>query len=125
MVRPWDCSPRRAALLPNSYSPRFTREHRQTYAPTRKRENRDELTALVSALGSADVRVVRLEASAESRADRIRSRELGNLLDLFLQKTDPLAEQMRRFGIGDLVVNNDNWIPQEVANEVLSSMGWL
>jgi hypothetical protein len=68
---------------------------------------------------------VRLEASAESRADRIRSRELGNLLDLFLQKTDPLAEQMRRFGIGDLVVNNDNWIPQEVANEVLSSMGWL
>jgi hypothetical protein len=32
---------------------------------------------------------------------------LGNLLDLFLQKTTPLADQMERFGIGDLVVDND------------------
>jgi dephospho-CoA kinase len=109
-----------AAIWPHYLEVRITKA-----IVTMTLEKRDELAALVSALDSADVTVVRLEASAETRADRIRSRELGNLLEPFLQKTSPLAEQMQRLGIGDLVVNNDNRSPQEVAGEVLKSIGWL
>ncbi len=68
--------------------------------------------------------VVRLEASPETRANRIRQRELGNLRELFLQKTDSLAEQMRHLGIGDLVVENDGRSPAAVAEEVLRSLVW-
>ena len=88
-------------------------------------ENQQELTDLRTALASPEVIVVRLEASAPARAERIRRRELGNLRQLFLEKTDPLAEQMERFGIGDLVVNNDERTPQEVATEILTSIGWI
>ncbi len=87
-------------------------------------ENHEELIGLKAALGMPDVTVVRLEASSEVRAARIRSRELGNLRDLFLDKTDPLAQQMRDLGIGDLVVDNDGRRPQEVAEEILGSLVW-
>lgn len=68
---------------------------------------------------------MRLEASPETRAERIKRRELGTLLDHFLDKTGPLAEQMERFGIGDLVVENDQRSPQAVADEILRRIDWL
>lgn len=88
-------------------------------------ENQRELEDLKAALPSADVTVVRLEASQQTRAERIKRRELGVLLDLFLEKTDPLAKQMECFAIGDLVVENDNRTPQDVAAEILTRIHWL
>jgi dephospho-CoA kinase len=88
-------------------------------------ENHEELDALKAALSSADVTVIRLEASAETRAERIRRRELGALLDHFLVKTDPLARLMQSLEIGDLVIQNDGHKPQAVANEILTRLGWL
>jgi adenylylsulfate kinase-like enzyme len=88
-------------------------------------ENHQELGDLVTALGSPEVTVVRLEASPETCAERIRRRELGNLLDLFLEKSTPLAAQMECFKIGDLVVDNENRTPQAVADEILRSIRWL
>lgn len=88
-------------------------------------ENHQELDDLKAALHSADVSVVRLEASPQTRSERIKRRELGTLLDHFLEKTGPLADQMERFGIGDLVVENDNQTPQAVANDILRQIGWL
>ncbi|MDQ3962843.1 MAG: hypothetical protein M3277_02870 [Actinomycetota bacterium] len=88
-------------------------------------ENQQELDDLKAALPSGEVIVVRLEASPETRAERIKRRELGTLLDHFLAKTGPLAQHMERFEIGDLVVQNDNQSPQAVANEILRRVGWL
>lgn len=87
-------------------------------------ENEQELRALTTALQGADVTVVRLEASQETRVSRIQRRELGNLRALFVAKTEPLARQMRRLGIGDVVVENDERRLQEVAEEILGSLGW-
>jgi hypothetical protein len=88
-------------------------------------ENHQEMNALKAALSPSDVIVVRLEASSATRAERIRRRELGTLLNHFLEKTDPLARQMQYLRIGDLAVANDDRTPQDVANEILSRLGWL
>jgi dephospho-CoA kinase len=88
-------------------------------------ENLQQLEDLKVALESADVTVVRLEASPKTRAERIKRRELGNLRDFFLKKTGPLAEQMERFGIGDLVVENDRRSPQAVADKILRLVRWI
>ena len=88
-------------------------------------EDLEELADLRTALGSPALTTVRLEASEATRAERIRRRELGELRQLFLEKTGPLAEQMERFGIGDLVVGNDKRTPQQVATEILTSIGWI
>ena len=87
-------------------------------------ENHAELQGLKAALAMPEVTVVRLEASSPTRAARIDNRELGRLRGLFLEKTDPLAEQMRALDIGDVVVENDGRRPQEVAEEILESLGW-
>ena len=52
-------------------------------------ENHQELKDLKAALPSAELTVVRLEPSPQTRAERIRRRELGSLLDHFLEKTGP------------------------------------
>jgi dephospho-CoA kinase len=87
--------------------------------------HRQELKDLKAALPSAELTVVRLEASPQTRAERIRRRELGSLLDHFLEKTGPLAQQMESLRIGDLVVENDSRTPQAVATEILRRVGWL
>lgn len=88
-------------------------------------ENHQELEDLRAALHPAKVTVVRLEASPQTCAERIRQRELGALLDHFVEKTGPLAEQMKCLGIGDLVVENDNRTPQDVAAEILTRIHWV
>ncbi|MFN2390114.1 MAG: AAA family ATPase [Actinomycetota bacterium] len=109
-----------AAIWPNYLEVGITRA-----IVTMTLENHQELEGLRTALSSPNLTVVRLEASTDTRAARIKHRELGNLLNLFLEKTDPLAAKMKRFGIGDLVVDNDHRTPQEVAEEVLTSIGWI
>src|SRR3712207_2742000 len=108
-----------AAIWPNFLAVGITRA-----IVTMTLENHDELRALKAALPMTEVTVIRLEASSETRASRIASRELGSLRGLFLAKTDPLADQMRALGIGDAVVRNDGRRPQEVAEEILGSLGW-
>lgn len=88
-------------------------------------ENERELEALKAALRSANVIVIRLEASQQTRAERIERREVGVLLNHFLERTGPLAKQMQCLGIGDLVVENDNRTPQDVAAEILTRIDWL
>ncbi len=109
-----------AAIWPNFLEVGITRA-----IVTMTLENHQELHDLRRALASSDLTVVRLEASSEVRAERIRNRELGALLKLFLEKTDPLAEKIASYGIGDVVVRNDRQKPQDVADEILNSLGWL
>lgn len=108
-----------AAIWPNFLEVGITRA-----IVTMTLENHEELIELKAVLATSDVTVVRLEASSETRAARIGSRELGSLRELFLEKTNPLAQRMRELGIGDLVVHNEGRRPQEVAEEILGSLGW-
>lgn len=73
--------------------------------------------------GEPDATVVRLEASQAVREERIRSREFGALRDLFLEKTGDIEDKMRRFGIGDVVLENEKE-PQRVASRLLEEIGW-
>lgn len=109
-----------AAIWPNFLEVGITRA-----IVTMTLENHQELRDLRTALSSSNVTVVRLEASSEVRAERIKKRELGTLLKLFLEKTDPLANQMAFLGIGDFVVRNERQKPQEVAEGILNRLGWL
>ena len=88
-------------------------------------ENQQELDDLVAALGSPPVTVVRLVASQQTREDRIRAREFGNLRDLFLQKTGEIEHNMECFDLGDILVHNDNRLPPATAQEVLEKLGWV
>jgi hypothetical protein len=87
-------------------------------------ENDAERDALLAAMGDPVATIVRLEASQEAREDRIRRREFGELRELFLNKTGPLAEQMRCLDIGDVVLYNEEE-PRLVATRLLEELGWI
>lgn len=88
-------------------------------------ESHDELHSLLRALGHPDSTVVVLEASQASCEARIKSREHGDLRDLFLRKTGEIAETMRRMEIGDVVILNEDRDPVETAKDVLKNLGWI
>jgi adenylylsulfate kinase len=83
-----------------------------------------ELDGLRRALGEIPITVCRVQASPETIAERIRQRELGYLLDDFLNRTDALAQEIEEAGIDDFVVTNDNRSIAEVAAELLEKLGW-
>ena len=89
-------------------------------------ENQQELDDLVAAMGSPPVTVVRLDATEESRARRIKTREFGYLRDMFLDKTGEIEWKMDCFDLGDIRVrNDDDRSPLETAREALENLGWI
>jgi adenylylsulfate kinase len=85
--------------------------------------SRQELDGLRRALGGMSVTVCLVQASRETIANRIRQRELGYLLNDFLNRTDALAQEIEAAGIHDFVVTNEGGIA-EVAAELLGKLGW-
>jgi thymidylate kinase len=86
--------------------------------------SKPELDGLREALGEIPITVCRVAASPETIAKRIRQRELGYLLDDFLNRTDALANEIEDAGIDDFVVVNDDRPIAEVAAELLEKLGW-
>ncbi len=87
--------------------------------------SRGELDRLDAALPGCELKVVRVTATPETVAARIRSREVGNLLDDFLARTESVAETIERAALEELSVANDGRRPAEVAEEILGYLGWL
>ena len=107
------------ALWPNFLEAGITRA-----IVTMTLENRQELNDLLAALGNPpDATVVRLEASQAVREERIKSREFGALRELFLAKTGDIEAKMRRYGIGDVVLENEEE-PHRVVSRLLEEIGW-
>ena len=88
-------------------------------------ENPDELSDLLSAMGSPPASVVRLIASQDTREERIEAREFGNLRALFLEKTVDIEHKMDCFDIGGFTVVNESRLPHQTATEILEKLGWV
>jgi predicted kinase len=87
-------------------------------------EDHDATDELLAALASPPATVVRLDASQETREERIKRREFGDLREVFLERTGFLAEKMASGGIGDIVLTNEEE-PRLVATRLLEELGWI
>ena len=88
-------------------------------------ENPEELGALLRAMETPPATVVRLIASQETRESRIKTREFGNLRDLFLAKTGEIHDKQECFELGDIIVENESRLPQVTATEILQRLNWV
>ena len=85
----------------------------------------EQLDRIRSALNGCDLTVVRVAAPPDLVAARIRRRDVGNLLEDFLRRTDSVADEIEQAGLDDFSVTNDERVPAEVAQEILGELGWL
>lgn len=77
------------------------------------------------AFDGADLTVVRLTASEETRLARLAAREPDPWRDWHLARTVELAAILETAGVDDAVVDNDGTRPlRDVAREVLAAAGW-
>jgi hypothetical protein len=84
---------------------------------------RSGLEAVRAALPGADLKVIRLTASAATLKDRLRRRDSGRELEEHLGEVAPYAELSAAVA-ADAVVANDGAPLAEVAEEVLRRAGW-
>jgi adenylylsulfate kinase-like enzyme len=79
----------------------------------------------VKSLNGADVKIVRVEASANTRRARLTEREPeGFWRDGHLRRTDDLARTLQDLNLDDFVVQNDGRLIVDVAAEVLRFLKW-
>jgi adenylylsulfate kinase len=88
-------------------------------------ESTEELAGFQDAIPGADIRVVRLVASIEVVAERLRRREVGTGLDHLMLRTRELAEELDATAPEAQVVENDGRSVTDVADEILRWAGWL
>jgi predicted kinase len=86
---------------------------------------RGQLDLLKAAVPGCELTVVRVVAPPEMVAARIRSREVGGLLEDFLRRTEAVAELVERAHMEDVTVTNDDRPPQEIGAELLQELGWI
>ena len=78
-----------------------------------------------SALPGAEVRIVLVTASSETRRHRIVSREpAGPWRDSHLGRTDQVAGLLAALAVEDLTVTTEGLTGNEVAREILEALGW-
>jgi hypothetical protein len=78
-----------------------------------------------SALAGAEVSIVLLRASADTRRARITSREpAGPWRESHLRRTDLLAAELAGAGAEDFVVDTETRTGPEIAAEILETLGW-
>lgn len=88
-------------------------------------EGPDDRCRYADALPGCEIRIVRLVASAETRRQRIASREVeATSREWHLARTDILADRLQELALEDVVVSNDNRPIEDVAAEVLTQLGW-
>jgi adenylylsulfate kinase-like enzyme len=88
-------------------------------------ETRAQLDGYRAAVSGAAVLVVRLRASPETLAARVRRRETGSALERHLRRAAELAASMEQARVEDLLVETDGRSIEEVAREVLTLSRWL
>jgi HSP20 family molecular chaperone IbpA len=88
-------------------------------------ESRAELSRIAAAVPGADVRVVRLRATAETLTARVRQRELGLGRDRHLRRMAELARRMDSGAVEEILVETDGRSVSAIANEIVNRIGWL
>lgn len=83
-------------------------------------EDREELARYGEAVPGAAITLVRLRATVDTLATRVRKRELGASLDWHLHRSAELAAQMDRDHLEDFAVETDGRAAVEIAREVLA-----
>lgn len=86
-------------------------------------ETRDELERYRAAIPGAELFVVRLRASLETLAQRVRQRELGSGLEWHLARAPVLAALMDHSQVEDRLVETDGRSIIQIAQEILAA--WL
>ena len=87
-------------------------------------ETRDMLAAYHAAIPSADIYVVRLNATLPSILRRLAGRETGASLAWHQARAGELLGLMAERAVEDLLVDTDGKTVAEVAREVLYAIGW-
>lgn len=105
--------------------PRFRAAGARRLVMARLVERREHVDALRRALPGLVLAVVRVDASPETAAARLRARDAGATLDHHLEESAAFREVVARAGVEDMVVSNDGRPIREVALEVLDRLGWL
>lgn len=85
---------------------------------------RRRLDAIRTALAGCELTVVRVSSPPGLVAARLRRREVGSLLDDFLERTDSVATVIKDAGLEDFTVMNDDRPPRQLAAEILERLGW-
>ena len=89
-------------------------------------EAQNDVEGVRSAVGHADVVVVRLTAPLGVLRERLRQRERGAALDWHLRRAEELAPQLEATGPADHVVEAGGRVPQDVARVILERLApWL
>lgn len=88
-------------------------------------ESRDDLAAYAAAIPGLELTVVRLAASEEANAERIRKRENGSGVDWHLERAVELAAQLEAARVEDLLVETTGRGVPSIAREILERAGWL
>jgi dephospho-CoA kinase len=88
-------------------------------------EQRDELDALVEAVGARRVVVCRLHAALATMQARVRSREPGMLQERFVSRVAVLDGLLDQAKLEDFTIDNDGRKVTDVATDLLVRAGWL
>ena len=83
-------------------------------------ETRSELDRYCATIPGADIFVVRLTASLNTLAERLKQRELGAGLAWHLQRAPELSAIMDRNRVEDLLVATDGKTVTQIAEEILA-----
>jgi GrpB-like predicted nucleotidyltransferase (UPF0157 family)/gluconate kinase len=87
-------------------------------------ERESDRTALADAVPGADVRIVRLEASRESLAQRLQARHRpGPALDWHWRRALTLKAKLAQWGPSDVVVDTTSLEPVDAAAVILERLG--
>ena len=84
-------------------------------------EARDELERYRTAIPGAEIFVVRLRASLETLAQRVRKRETGSGLEWHLERAPVLAAIMDHNNVEDLLIETDGKFVIQIAEEILAA----
>ena len=84
----------------------------------------EEIDLLRAAVPDVDVMVVRLDSPPELVEARLRARDSGAVLEEHLRQTSRFAADLAGVRVDLVVVNGDGPIT-DLADEVLSRLGWI
>ena len=88
-------------------------------------EKPDALERYEHALGPSSFTIVRLKAAEHVRTSRIVHREFGDSLQWHLKRSVELEKILDGTSLNAFTIENDNKTPDEVAREILHTIGWL
>jgi len=88
-------------------------------------EKPDALERYEHALGSCSFTIVRLKAAEHVRTSRIVHREFGDSLQWHLKRSVELEKILDGTSLNTFTIDNDDKTPDQAAQEILDTIGWL